>query len=53
MRRSLTWYRQEYERLRGSSQELDLLLALRGTGRTLWSDEPADAYVKRLREGWE
>jgi hypothetical protein len=49
----VTWYRQEYERLRWGSQEPDPLLALRGTGRTLWSDEPADAYVKRLRKGWE
>ena len=23
------------------------------TGRALWSDEPADTYIKRLREGWE
>jgi len=30
----------------------DPLLALRGSGRALWADEPADAYVQRLREGW-
>jgi hypothetical protein len=29
-----------------------VLLALRGSGRDLWADEPADAYVRRLREGW-
>jgi hypothetical protein len=49
----LTWYRQEYERLSRRSQEPDTLLGLRGTGRALWSDEPADTYIKRLREGWE
>jgi hypothetical protein len=31
----------------------DPLLALRGTGQQLWSDEHADDYVRRLREGWE
>lgn len=30
----------------------DPLLALRGSGRELWADEHADAYVARLREGW-
>jgi hypothetical protein len=30
----------------------DPLLALRGSGRELWADEPADVYVTRLREGW-
>jgi hypothetical protein len=31
----------------------DPLLALRGSGKKLWADEHADAYVRRLREGWE
>lgn len=31
----------------------DPLLALYGSGRNLWADEPADEYVRRLREGWE
>lgn len=30
----------------------DPILALRGTGREIWADEDADAYVRRLREGW-
>jgi hypothetical protein len=30
----------------------DPLLALRGTGKKTWSDEHADDYVRRLREGW-
>jgi hypothetical protein len=29
--------------------ESDPLLALRGSGRSLWADEHADEYVKRLR----
>jgi hypothetical protein len=31
----------------------DPLLSLAGSGIHLWSDEPADEYVRRLREGWE
>jgi hypothetical protein len=30
--------------------EEDPLLALAGSGADLWSDEPADEYVRRLRE---
>ena len=30
----------------------DPILALRGVGRALCTDEEADAYVSRLREGW-
>jgi hypothetical protein len=29
------------------------LVNLRGSGKQLWSDEHADDYVRRLREGWE
>ena len=32
---------------------VDPLLALEGSGREIWADEGADAYVRRLREGWE
>jgi hypothetical protein len=31
----------------------DPLLALYGSGKDLWADEHADAYIRRLREGWE
>ncbi len=31
----------------------DPILALKGSGREIWADEDADAYVRRLREGWE
>ncbi len=30
----------------------DPILSLRGLGKEIWQDEDADAYVKRLREGW-
>jgi hypothetical protein len=29
--------------------EFDPLLALRGSGRSLWADEHADDYIRRLR----
>jgi hypothetical protein len=31
----------------------DPLLALYGSGKSLWAEEHADEYVARLREGWE
>ena len=37
----------------GTSAQGDPLLALAGTGREVWKAEPADEYVRRLREGWE
>ena len=47
------WYEKDYARRRGRTPEADPLLALRGSGRQLWADEPADRYVRRLREAWE
>jgi len=44
----LDWYEAGHESERG-----DPLLALRGAGADLWRGEAADAYVRRLREGWE
>ena len=47
----LDWYEADYvERSQGSAP--DPLLALRGVGKEMWSDEDPDAYVARLREGW-
>ena len=47
----IDWYETEYaSKTRGTEE--DPLLALRGSGRALWSEEHADDYVKRLREGW-
>lgn len=49
----LEWYHSEYASRKPGARREDPLLALRGSGRSLWSDEHADDYVRRLREGWE
>lgn len=49
----LTWYHEVYDSRESKNAEEDGLLALRGSGKELWADEPADKYVRRLREGWE
>ena len=37
---------------RAAQCETDPILALCGTGKAIWADEDADAYVERLRYGW-
>ena len=37
----------------GVRQVEDPILARFGLGKWMWADEDADAYVRRLREGWE
>lgn len=49
----LDWYRQWEVGNLESRIKNDPLLALIGDGKDLWADEPADEYVRRLREGWE
>jgi len=49
----LAWYGEWSKAAAREAAENDPLLALRGSGRALWSDEHADDYVRRLREGWE
>jgi hypothetical protein len=50
----LDWYRNWSDSTTKSVLEKDPLLSLAGSGMHLWlSDEPADEYVRRLREGWE
>lgn len=44
-------HRSEHARDNGQ-RETDRILALRGTGKALWVDENADAYVARLRDRW-
>ena len=46
------WYRREYV---GEIDQVttDPILSLRGLGKAIWADEEADAYVHRIREGWE
>ena len=47
----LDWYRRDYVGEEGTGTD-DPILSLRGTGKAVWADEDADAYVDRLREGW-
>ena len=47
----IDWYRTEYAG-DAASKPADPVLSLRGLGKELWADEDADAYVRRLREGW-
>lgn len=50
----LDWYEKEYvPRGQTESRQLDPILALRGLGKEIWKGEDPDAYVRRLREGWE
>jgi hypothetical protein len=49
----LQWYEEWSSAAGGAAAERDPLLSLSGSGSRLWSDEHADAYVSRLREGWE
>jgi hypothetical protein len=49
----MAWYRDWSCAAIESSSGTDPLLMLAGSGKGLWSDEPPDEYVRRLREGWE
>jgi hypothetical protein len=44
----LDWYAETYS----PAAHADPILALRGLGKHIWRDEKADAYVRRLRDGW-
>ena len=48
----LDWYRREYVSA-GGEIDADPILSLRGMGKAIWAQEDADAYVNRLREGWQ
>src|ERR1700688_3354336 len=49
----LQWYRDWTERAVEDLVKNDPLLEAQGSGKTLWAYEPADEYVRRLRERWE
>lgn len=49
----LDWFREWDSDTTEARIKNDPLLALRGDGKDLWADEPADSYVRRIREGWE
>jgi len=31
----------------------DPILSLQGLGKNIWKDEDADAYMRRIRTGWQ
>jgi hypothetical protein len=49
----LRWYAEWCEAAALNDLRNDPLLKALGSGKKLWADEPADEYVRRLREGWE
>jgi hypothetical protein len=49
----LRWYRDWSEEATRNQLGNAPLLEAQGSGKHLWADEPADEYVRRLREGWE
>ena len=54
----LLWMRRGFREKLGkrtiaTPSSCDPLLALYGSGKSLWAKEHADEYVARLREGWE
>jgi hypothetical protein len=52
-RRLIPWFEAWSKDRSKSSSRFGALLALEGSGKDMWSDEHADEYVNRLREGWE
>jgi len=49
----LQWYENWSADASRKLHENDPLLESQGSGKTLWADESADEYVRRLRAGWE
>ena len=49
----LEWYEEWSQAGVDTAIESDPLLALFGSGKSLWADEHADEYVARLRGDWE
>jgi hypothetical protein len=49
----LDWYRKWSQDGAEDRIKNDPLLALYGSGKDLWTDEHADEYIQRLREGWD
>jgi len=49
----MNWYKDWVADARRNAAENDPLLKAQGSGKHLWADDPADEYVRRLREGWE
>jgi hypothetical protein len=49
----LDWYREKYARQSKTAGNVDPILGLRGLGKEIWIGEEPDAYVNRVRGGWE
>ncbi len=49
----LNWYNNWSAQAKTSAIQQDPLLALQGSGKDIWANEPADQYIRRLRQGWE
>jgi hypothetical protein len=49
----MDWYREKYARQSKTARNTDPILGLRGLGKEIWIEEEPDAYVKRVRGGWE
>ena len=49
----VTWYEDWCAMQADQAANNDLLLALVGTGKDIWAEEPADEYVDRLRKDWK
>ena len=51
--RLVDWYFSAYAATRTDVGKADPILQLRGLGKEIWGSEVPDAYVRRLRQGWE
>lgn len=49
----ITWAKQRYEASGEESELFADFLALHGSSKGLWKDEPADEYIARLRGDWD
>lgn len=49
----LDWYKKRFAGPSVAVPEADPILSLRGQGKEIWAGEDPDAYVRRLRGGWE
>lgn len=49
----LDWYREKYASQSKTARNTDPILGLRGLGKEIWIGEEPDAYVNRVRGGWE
>jgi len=51
-RELVAWAKSRYGTPPTNDPWLDAIIQLQASGKEIWKDEPADAYVKRLRDEW-